>query len=110
VPLESKTYRQTFSKSNADEMVYQNRRFGNEHENEPRFLQFSSIAESCRRDIAPGIEGYLAFNVTSIGKYTYLSEECLYLYIILSGWYRFYQFDRNRVHVSPVNSHGLKIG
>jgi hypothetical protein len=34
-----------------------------------RIMQFSSIADSCRRDVSLGIEGFLAFNVTSKGKY-----------------------------------------
>jgi hypothetical protein len=33
-----------------------------------RILHFSSIADSCRRNVAPGIEGALAFNVTTYGK------------------------------------------
>ncbi|OXA40598.1 uncharacterized protein LOC110860671 [Folsomia candida] len=33
-----------------------------------RILHFSSIADSCRRNVAPGIEGALAFNVTSHGR------------------------------------------
>lgn len=33
-----------------------------------RILHFSRIADSCRRNVAPGIEGNLAFNVTSHGK------------------------------------------
>ena len=33
-----------------------------------RILHFSSIADSCRRDVVPGVEGRLAFNVTSHGK------------------------------------------
>lgn len=35
-----------------------------------RILHFSSIADSCRRNVAPGIQGDLAFNVTSHGKHT----------------------------------------
>ncbi|ODM93446.1 hypothetical protein Ocin01_13236, partial [Orchesella cincta] len=33
-----------------------------------RVLQFSSIADSCRRGVAPGVEGFLAFNVSSNGR------------------------------------------
>lgn len=33
-----------------------------------RVLQFSSIADSCRRGVAPGVEGFLAFNISSNGK------------------------------------------
>lgn len=33
-----------------------------------RVLQFSSIADSCRRGVAPGVEGFLAFNISSNGN------------------------------------------
>lgn len=39
-----------------------------------RILHFSSIADSCRRNVAPGIEGNLAFNVTSHGKRKFLQN------------------------------------
>ena len=33
-----------------------------------RFLQFSSIVDSCRRNVQPGIDGSLAFNASQQGK------------------------------------------
>ncbi len=38
-----------------------------------RIMQFSSIGDSCRRDVSPGIEGFLAFNVTSKGWFLFLA-------------------------------------
>ena len=41
---------------------------GNENLGYGRILQFSSVTDSCRRNIIPGIEGSIAFNVTENGK------------------------------------------
>ncbi len=43
---------------------------------------FSSIADSCRRNVAPGIEGNLAFNVTSHGKHKFLQNMYTHYYVI----------------------------
>jgi hypothetical protein len=44
-----------------------------------RILHFSSIADSCRRNVSPGIEGALAFNVTSHGELSFVWQLGNYL-------------------------------
>ncbi len=43
-----------------------------------RVLQFSSVADSCRRNILPGVEGAIAFNVTENGKLFFLSVKSIF--------------------------------
>ncbi|XP_021965453.2 uncharacterized protein LOC110860669 isoform X1 [Folsomia candida] len=66
IPLESKTYQEKLklrkkSFIGGDDELFQDHDF-------QRIMQFSAILDSCSRDVSPGIEGFLAFNVTSKGR------------------------------------------
>lgn len=68
IPLESKTYQGKLKKYQEDDIEV----FRRDDGDFGRVMQFSSIAGSCRRDVSPGIEGFLAFNVTSKGLGSFL--------------------------------------
>jgi len=77
------------SSSNDDSSLSQSSldRSSNLEDSEPEFkriLHFSSIADSCRRNVAPGIEGALAFNVTTYGK-LYCNELSYNIYFLMSS-------------------------